>query len=416
MFLSVGAFQCLYLWCFLAGFCFWTVITCKAKVCSDFPLNRNWYQVMIQYIYVSFCWRSAAEAECCKILVNTCDAGGGCNFRNTAAVVSFQTGGICDDETVIQQQASWEPGSETETTLCSSFTFLLQQSSITSETHFLLLTNQSVCNHPNQQTWLPQTMRVSNMRFTCCLLDSLLSLSIRLLLLYCFVFLKYLQMFYLPHVVTISSRSSRDVIFQLFQQLWSLRLFQYSVFKRSSNECRHRFSSLFVVFKVCTHTRTHAHMLSIHTVAPSHKKLCGVKWIPYFTSAYFPGSFWCLPAVSHLQICVSCPELKRPVGSRARFPCLRARPDPAQALLRLVSEACNLILDPSVRDTDLRHQGGRRARCLTLTKSVRCRQKTNSSVHPPSLSRSWYFRQWLLHIDKGPGRPSEGKRAEPQFV
>lgn len=66
-----------------------------------------------------------------------------------------------------------------------------------------------------------------------------------------------------------------------------------------------------------------------------------------------------------------------------RFPCLRARSDPAQALLRLNSEACNLILDPSVRDTDLHHQRGQRACCLTLTKSLLCRQRMNSRVQPP---------------------------------
>lgn len=133
------------------------------------------------------------------------------------------------------------------------------------------------------------------------------------------------------------------------------------------------------------HARSHT--VHSHSSPLSQAKLRGVKWIPYFTSAYFPGSFWCLPAVSHLQICVSCPELKRPVGSRVRFPCLRARTDPAQALLRLVSEACNLILDPSVRFTDLHHQRGRRAHCLTLTKSVRCTQKTSSSVHPLPLKK-----------------------------
>lgn len=123
---------------------------------------------MIQYIYVSFCWRSEAEAECCKIPVNF-EAGGGCKFKNTAAVVLFQTGGICDDETRIQQQVSWEPGWGTETTLCCSFTFLLQQSSMTSETNFLL-TNQSVCNDQKHQTLLPKAtldFRVWNMHFTC---------------------------------------------------------------------------------------------------------------------------------------------------------------------------------------------------------------------------------------------------------
>lgn len=182
------------------------------------------------------------------------------------------------------------------------------------------------------------------------------------------------------------------------------------LFKKSSNECRHRFSSLFFVFKACTHTYAHAHTLSIHTVALSQAKLCGVKWIPYFTSAYFPGSFWCLPAVSHLQICVSCPELKRPVGSQACFPCLRARPDPAQALLCLVSQACNLILDPSIRDTDLHHQRGRKARCLTLRKSVCCGQKMNSSVQPPpsheaGISASSFFT--LISVPRDAARGSK---------
>lgn len=93
------------------------------------------------------------------------------------------------------------------------------------------------------------------------------------------------------------------------------------------------------------------------------------------------------------------------------FPCLRARPDPAQALLGLVSEVRNLILDPS----DLHHQRGLRARCLTLSKSICCRQKMNSRVQPPpsreaGISASGFFT--LIRVPGDRARGSEWSVSE----
>lgn len=68
------------------------------------------------------------------------------------------------------------------------------------------------------------------------------------------------------------------------------------------------------------HACMRAHTLCIYTVALPHTANCGVKCIPYFTSAHFPGRFWCLPAVPHLQICVSCPELKKSGRFTSVFP------------------------------------------------------------------------------------------------
>lgn len=85
----------------------------------------------------------------------------------------------------------------------------------------------------------------------------------------------------------------------------------------------------------------------------------------------------------------------------------------ALALQRLVSEACNLMQDPAAHDTDLHHQR-RRRRCVTLTKSLRCNSSVQSVPPTPPLTWSWHFRQWLLYIDKGPGRPGKGKRVEHQ--
>lgn len=181
------------------------------------------------------------------------------------------------------------------------------------------------------------------------------------------------------------------------------------MFKKSSNECRHSFSSLFFVFQVCTHTCRHAHTLSIHTVAHSHRRNAAV-WNGYHISQVCISQGVSDVPQLFLQICVSCPELKRPVNSWARFPCLRARPDPAQALLRLVSEACNLILDPSVRDTGLHHQRGRRARCLTLTKSVHCRRKMNSRVQPPPSREAGISASGFFTLIRVPGDPARGSK------
>lgn len=187
------------------------------------------------------------------------------------------------------------------------------------------------------------------------------------------------------------------------------------MFKKSSNECRHSFSSLFFVFQVCTHTCRHAHTLSIHTVAHSHRRNAAV-WNGYHISQVCISQGVSDVPQLFLQICVSCPELKRPVNSWARFPCLRARPDPAQALLRLVSEVCNLILDPSVRDTDLHHQRGRRARCLTLTKSVHCRRKMNSRVQPPPSREAGISASGFFTLIRVPGDPARGSSGAPVCI
>lgn len=156
-----------------------------------------------------------------------------------------------------------------------------------------------------------------------------------------------------------------------------------------------------------------------HTVAlyPLDVKLSSVSCIPYFMSAYFPCcSFWGLPAVQHLHIWVSCPENKGLPIAWAHFPCLRAQPDPVPHALHPVSEACNLILDPTYYSLAAHHPRCHKPRCLIVTRHAApphcCKSLVTVDRRWTAVCRllklSWHFLQRLLHIDKRPPRRHRG--------